>query len=62
MGIDHVGLGSDYDGATMPSTLAKIEHVPKLLSALKEEGLSQDELEKFAYKNWFRVIAQTWKR
>ncbi|MBQ7567377.1 dipeptidase [bacterium] len=60
IGIDHVGLGSDFDGACMPEELPEVSKLPKLLDAMREAGLSEDDIEKFAYRNWLRVIRQTW--
>ncbi|MEZ4632024.1 MAG: dipeptidase [Deinococcales bacterium] len=61
MGIDHVALGSDFDGATMPHDLKDAAGLPKLIAALAEAGFDQMALEKIAYKNWLRVLGQTWK-
>ncbi len=61
MGIDHVGLGSDFDGATMPGDLKDVAGLPKLMTALSARGYTEKELAKIANGNWQRVLAATWK-
>ena len=60
MGIDHVALGSDFDGATMPGDLRDVAGLPKLVAALRETGYDEAALRKIAYENWLRVLGQTW--
>ena len=60
-GIDHVGLGSDFDGAEMPLALSDASKLPNLVDTLLGQGYSQGDVEKIAYKNWLRVIEATWK-
>ena len=43
-GIDHVGLGSDFDGAPMPAELGDVAALPRLLDALRDDGFSADEV------------------
>lgn len=59
MGIDHVALGSDFDGAMMPQDLKDAGGLPKLMEAFSDAGFSHAELEKLAYKNWVRVLRET---
>jgi membrane dipeptidase len=61
MGIDHVALGSDFDGATMPKELRDAAGLPKLLSALRERGFDDNALEKLTHVNWIRIFRSTWK-
>ena len=61
IGIGHVALGSDFDGATMPQELGDVAGLPKLLDALRSNGYDDRALEKIAYKNWIRVLSETWK-
>ncbi|MEK7795400.1 MAG: dipeptidase [Candidatus Hydrogenedentota bacterium] len=60
-GVDHVGLGSDFDGATMPGELGGVEGLPRLIAALRLGGFDESDLEKIAWRNWRRVIGATWK-
>jgi len=59
-GADHVGLGSDFDGATMPAALGDVTGLPALLDTLRGAGFTEAELEGVAAGNWRRVFAETW--
>jgi membrane dipeptidase len=59
-GIDHVGLGSDFDGATMPAALSDVTGLPRLLEALRDDGFTADEVQRIAWDNWRRVLAAAW--
>jgi membrane dipeptidase len=59
-GIDCVGLGSDFDGATMPAPLGDVTGLPALLGALRDAGFSEEEVEGIAFRNWRRVLEATW--
>jgi membrane dipeptidase len=61
IGVDHVAFGSDFDGALMAQELADATWLPNLMEALRERGYDDDSLEKIAYRNWFRVLRDTWK-
>ena len=60
IGVEHVGLGSDFDGATIPSTLGDVSGLPRLTDALRADGFSQAEVEAIAWGNWRRVLEATW--
>ena len=60
MGIDHVALGSDFDGATMPAELKDAAGLPRLMAALRERGHTEGDLAKLAHGNWVRVLRETW--
>ena len=56
-GIDHIGIGSDFDGAgTMPGGLDDAAGYPALFVALAERGYTEDELMKVAGRNVLRVM------
>lgn len=57
VGIDHVGLGSDFDGVgdTLPIGLKDASMYPNLLAELLKRGYSREDLEKICYRNVFRV-------
>jgi membrane dipeptidase len=61
IGIDHVAFGSDFDGTEMPVKLRDVAGPPLLVDALKSAGYDNGQIEKIAYKNWFRVLKETWK-
>jgi membrane dipeptidase len=60
IGIDRVGFGSDFDGATMPCGLADVAALPALLDAFRERGYDEPALRKLAWENWLRVLRVTW--
>ncbi|MTI28447.1 dipeptidase [Fulvivirga kasyanovii] len=62
-GIDHVGLGSDFDGVgdTLPEGLKDVSHYPNLIYELLKRGYSEEDIEKICYKNVFRVWEETAK-
>jgi membrane dipeptidase len=61
IGIDRVGFGSDFDGATMPRELSDAAGLPKLLAELQQHGYDTRSLRKLCYQNWLRVLRRTWK-
>jgi len=56
-GIDHVGLGSDYDGVgdSLPIGLKDVSMYPNLIEELLDRGYNEEDIEKICYKNVFRV-------
>lgn len=56
-GINHVGLGSDFDGVgdSLPVGLKDVSQYPNLVFELLKRGYSEDDIEKILYKNVFRV-------
>ena len=60
VGIDAVGLGSDFDGAQMPDALGDAAGLPKLIDALRGRGYDDAALRKIGYQNWVRVLGATW--
>ncbi|VEF46706.1 dipeptidase [Bacillus freudenreichii] len=61
IGIDHVGLGSDYDGATLPEDLPDVSHLPKLTEELVNRGYTKQDIEKILGKNMLRVLKEVEK-
>lgn len=57
-GIDHVGLGSDFDGATMPLGMEDASKLPKITDALVKKGYSDADIEKILGGNTLRVMEQ----
>ena len=55
-GVDHVGLGSDFDGATMPLGLEDVSKLPRITDALLSKGYSQRDVEKILGGNILRVM------
>ena len=61
IGVAHVALGSDYDGATIPAQLGDVAGTPKLLDALGQAGFSSEEVAAIAWDNWRRVLGAWWR-
>jgi len=61
VGPDHVGLGSDFDGATMPEGMDDCTHLPKITEALMRKGYSDGDIRKILGGNILRVMAQNEK-
>lgn len=59
-GEDHVGIGSDYDGATTPQDIGGVEGLPVLIHAMREMGLGDALITKIAHGNWLRLLDRTW--
>ena len=57
VGVDHVGIGSDYDGVgdSLPVGLKDVSTYPNLIAELLKRGYSAEDIEKICSKNVFRV-------
>jgi len=58
--VDHVVLGSDFDGATVLDAVGDVTGVPDVLDALRDAGYSEADCRKIASENWLRVCEATW--
>ena len=57
-GADHVGLGSDFDGATMPFGMEDASKLPRITDALLKKGYSARDVENILGGNVLRVMEQ----
>lgn len=57
-GVEHVGLGSDFDGANMPYGMEDASKLPKITDALLKKGYSEDDVKKILGENTLRVMAE----
>jgi membrane dipeptidase len=57
-GIDHVGLGSDFDGAVMPIGMQDVTHIPQITDALLKKGYSDSDIRKILGENTLRVLSE----
>ena len=57
-GVDHVGLGSDFDGATMPLGMEDVSMLPRITDALLRKGYSEHDIEQLLGANLLRVMEQ----
>jgi membrane dipeptidase len=58
VGADHVGLGSDFDGATMPDGMEDVSHLPRITDALLKKGYSESDIQKILGGNTLRVMQE----
>jgi len=56
-GIDHVGIGSDYDGVgdSLPTGLKDVSQYPNLIYVLLKRGYTEDDIAKICHQNVWRV-------
>jgi membrane dipeptidase len=63
VGIDHVGIGSDFDGVqAVPADLKSVADLPKLTEELLKRGYSERDIEKILGGNMLRVMAEVEKK
>jgi membrane dipeptidase len=60
VGLDHVGFGSDFDGAQVPQDIADVTGLPVLQAFLGQHGYDQAALRKLCHENWIAVLDRTW--
>jgi len=61
-GVDHVGLGSDFDGVScLPEGIDSVADLPKITKALAERGYKEQDLKKILGGNLLRVFAEVEK-
>jgi membrane dipeptidase len=56
VGADHVGLGSDFDGASMPEGMEDCSQLPKITEALLRKGYSERDVRNILGENTLRVM------
>lgn len=57
MGVDHVGVGGDYDGTgAMPTGMEDVGKYQNLFEELRSRGWSEDDLNKLGWRNALRVL------
>ncbi len=61
IGVEHVALGSDFDGAPVPDEIGDAAGAPVVLDALAQAGFNDAELKAIAWENWRRVLAAWWR-
>jgi membrane dipeptidase len=55
-GVNHVGLGSDFDGAEMPYGMEDASGLPRITDALLRRGYSETDIEKILGGNALRLM------
>lgn len=61
VGVEHVGIGTDFEGARMPEALPDAAALPRLIDALKKRGHAAADIDRIAHGNWLRVLKETWR-
>lgn len=56
VGADHVGLGSDFDGANMPYGMEDASHLPQITEALLDRGYSEEDIQRILGGNVLRFL------
>jgi len=59
VGIDHVGIGSDYDGGVKSPIVPEMSQLVNLTRTMMAHGLSENEIKKIWGGNFLRVLQQT---
>ena len=57
-GIEHVGLGSDFDGANMPYGMEDATKLPRITEALLQKGYSEGDVKKILGENTLRFMTE----
>jgi membrane dipeptidase len=57
-GIDHVGIGSDFDGANMPFGMDDASMLPKITNALLQKGYTEGDVKKILGENILRLMTE----
>ncbi len=60
IGVEHVALGSDFDGTTIPAEMKDAAGLPLLVEALRKHGFNDAELKKIGHENWVSVLERSW--
>lgn len=60
LGVDGVGLGSDFDGAVIPREMGTVSGLPALVEAFRAAGYDEATLRKLCFDNWLDLLARTW--
>ncbi len=58
VGVDHVGLGSDFDGGSMPVGMEDCTQLPRITEALLRKGYSAADMRKILGENTLRLLAE----
>ena len=56
VGAAHVGLGSDFDGTSVPDGMEDVSMLPKITAALLEKGYSEQDVRNILGENILRLL------
>jgi membrane dipeptidase len=60
LGEDNVGLGSDFDGATIPQGIGDVAGLPALQQAMLDHQYGEALVRKLCCDNWLALLGRTW--
>ena len=60
LGEDHLGLGSDFDGATLPKGIGDVTGLPALQQVMLDHGYGEALVRKISSENWLALLERTW--
>lgn len=60
LGEDGVGIGSDFDGCTVPEAITDASGLPNLVGAMEKAGYGAELIAKITHRNWIGLLERTW--
>lgn len=60
MGEDHVGFGSDFDGALISTEIEDVTGLHRLIERMQERRYSTELITKICWHNWLNVLNRIW--
>lgn len=60
LGEDHVGFGSDFDGAEVPDVIGDVTGVQALIEEMRRHQYGEELIAKIARGNWVALLRRTW--
>lgn len=60
LGEDHIGFGSDFDGALISTELQDVTGLAQLIAAMQQRHYSKELIEKICWGNWLNVLNRIW--
>jgi microsomal dipeptidase-like Zn-dependent dipeptidase len=62
LGEDGVGIGSDFDGCTLPEDIGDASGLPNLIAAMERAGYGAELIARITHRNWIDLLERTWGR
>ncbi|ENU90826.1 hypothetical protein F971_03751 [Acinetobacter vivianii] len=60
LGEDHIGFGSDFDGALISTELQDVTGLAQLIAAMQQRHYSKELIEKICWGNWLNALNRIW--
>ncbi|WP_196259257.1 dipeptidase [Pelagibacterium limicola] len=60
LGEDGVGIGSDFDGCTLPEEIGDASGLPRLVAAMARAGYGSELIARITHRNWIGLLERTW--